>query len=530
VAPTPALSRHPSPKGGRGDESERRGALPFLPRLADRGPHTARRIEKTGSQQCRLARAPLAPYNVRRTFVEWDRIEFASPGKTVPNRPRPRGVPRYRLVWRGLLLLAALLTGLLAIGYRANAAPGANRSRLIVARAAGDALSQPAAYKSAATAGPWQLTVTDVATGDDANRMVANASSFNAAPADGLAYVAVKISAKNDGTETERIDQNDFGIAGSSGVVRRFLDAIPPDPALDGDVKPGDSLEGWIVGAAATDDKELVLVYDSTTLTGNWADATLSLARDAAIPAVTGRAVKANKIGRDPKDPAGLNTKVATRDWVIELTDVVTGSDVVNLFPADDYRTTALEGANPGSSATWVAIKFTITNNTIGDQPAYFPATAFALAGDDGNPVPDITILSPPAPDAAGYYAPGASRDGWVVFDAAGYDGALVRFLPYRTDSDPRYIAYDGSGATNTQPSFSGTLDVGTAVKTNEDAVNLRKSPSTSADVVDVLPLGTKLTVTGAPQTEEGYTWYPVKETDSGKQGYVAEQFLDVDQ
>jgi hypothetical protein len=59
------------------------------------------------------------------------------------------------------------------------------------------------------------------------------------------------------------------------------------------------------------------------------------------------------------------------------------------------------------------------------------PATAFQLATADGKAVNDVSILTPPDPDASGTYFPGASRDGWVVFEApASYgDGPLPAFL-----------------------------------------------------------------------------------------------------
>jgi hypothetical protein len=431
---------------------------------------------------------------------------------------------------RFLLLLTGLLIGLLAVAQIANAAPGADWSRIAVTTFEGDALSQPVAYGTEGAAGPWRLTLLEVHTGDDATKLVTDASGTNAPPPDGTTYVVLKLRAQNTGTTPLEIGNDDFGVASSSGVIRRFQEVVPPDPALAATLAPGASMDGWIVGAAATDDTNLVLVYDSTTIPGNYADATLALENGATLAPAGNRAVKLNKIGRSPDDPAGLDTQLATRNWVVQLNEVVTGADAVGLFPDSDVRTTALLGTNPNAADTWVAFQVTITNNQTGDQPAFLPPTAFTLADGDGNPVPDLSTLSPPDPDASGYYAPGASRDGWVVFDAAGYDGALLRFLPYRTDEDPRFIAYDGSAASSTanQPSFSGTLAKGTAVVTTEDGVRIRKTASTDADIVEEIPQGTKLTITGGPEDAGGFTWYPVKDDGSGKTGFVAQQFLNL--
>ena len=299
---------------------------------------------------------------------------------------------------RLLLLLGGLLIGLLAAGQIANAAPGADWSRIAVTNFEGDALSQPVAYGAEGTAGPWKLTLLEVHTGDDATKLVTDASGTNAPPPDGMTYVVLKLRAQNTGTTPLEIGNDDFGVASSSGVIRRFQEVVPPDPALAATVAPGASMDGWVVGAAATDDTNLVLVYDSTTISGNYADATLALENGATLAPAGNRAVKLNKIGRSPDDPAGLETQLATRNWVVQLDEVVTGADVVGLFPDSDVRTTALLGTNPNASDTWVAFHVTITNNQTGDQPAFLPPTAFTLADGDGNPVPDLSTLSPPIP------------------------------------------------------------------------------------------------------------------------------------
>jgi hypothetical protein len=431
------------------------------------------------------------------------------------------------------LVLIGLVTGSAAVAAAAtHAAPGANWSRMVVADAPGESLSDPAPLQTEIAAGPWRMSVLEVATGDEATALVAGASSFNEVPADGFTSVAVKVKATNSGNQPDRVDQNDFGVVSSSGLVRRFVGAVAPDPALDATVAPGESTEGWIVGGAASDDAGLLLLYDSVTIAGNWADATLALSDGASLEPVDSHTVKTNKLGRDPSDPAGMETEVATSVWAVEILKVVRGADVIGLFPASDYRTTALLGDNPydsPDSAGWIAVKVNVTNNQTGNEIGYLPVSAFTLADSNGDPIPDLSTLTAPSPEAAGAYYPGASREGWVLFDAVDYDGALVRFLPYRTDKDARYLTWDGesSASTDTTPSFSGTLAVGTKVATTEDEVRLRKEPSTDSDIIATLPKGTELTVTGAPQEGGGYTWYPVKNEKTGDTGFVAQQLIE---
>ncbi|HEY7032961.1 MAG TPA: SH3 domain-containing protein [Thermomicrobiales bacterium] len=428
-----------------------------------------------------------------------------------------------------VLLVAALGLGVAGLSH-ATAAPGADWSRLIVGAAPGDSRVEPVPLNQEGQAGPWKLTVLEVVTGDQATQQVTAASQFNQSPADGFTYVAVRLRAINTGDQPLDIDGNDFAVTGSSGLVRRFVAAVPPDPALDGVVAPGDTKEGWIVGGAASDEKDLLLLYDSVTLTGNWADRVFALQDGATVADVAARSVKLNKTGRKPDAPAGLNDVMATRDWAIEVLQVATGQDVYDLYPSSDYRTTALADSQNGADIPyWVAFKVKVTNNRTGGAPAYLPPTAFMLADPDGKPVSDVLTLTPPDPDAAGAYYPGASREGWVAFEQpTDYPGALIRFLPYQTDADPRYFTWnaDAETAAGQPTATSGPIGAGTTVVVTDDGVRMRAQPSTSAEIVEELAQGTELTVTGPSGQADGLTWFPVADPATGKAGFVAADYL----
>jgi hypothetical protein len=430
-----------------------------------------------------------------------------------------------------VLLIAAL--GLTVAGFgHATAAPGANWSRMIVRTAPGDSRVEPAPLNQETQAGPWLLTVLEVVTGDQATEQVTAASEFNQPPADGFTYVTVRIRATNSGESPLAIDGNDFAVTGSSGLVRRFVGAIPPDPALDGTVGPGETKEGWVVGGAGSDEQNLMLLYDSVTLTGNWADRVFALQDGATIPDVAegARPVELNTTGREPDAPAGLNEVMSTRDWAIEVLEVVTGQDVYNLYPDGDYRTTALADSQSGQDIPyWVAFRVKVTSNRFGGAPAYLPPTSFALSDPNGNPIYDYLTLTPPDPDAAGTYYPGATREGWVVFEQpTDYPGALVRFLPFQTDTDPRYFTWDSTAAAlAAEPTAaSGPIETGTTVVVTDDGVRMRAEPSTDAEIVAELAQGTELTVTGPSGEADGFTWYPVENPDTGDSGYVVADYL----
>jgi hypothetical protein len=429
-----------------------------------------------------------------------------------------------------MFLVLLMVAGSLAwLAGGTEAAPGADWSRLQSRALDQASLAEPEPFGEIATAGPWEIVVEEVVTGGDATDLVLGASDRNEATADGFQYVAVRLSVTNVAAQAYRVDFNDFGVVGESGIVRRFIGAIPPDPALDATVAPGASADGWIVAAAGDGERDLTLIYDSASLQSGWAGAAIALEPGASYAAAQDRAMRLNRIGRDPGQPAAIGAPVATRQWVVELVQVVYGADVLGLFPQSDFRTLALESSAPGTSTTWIAFQVQITNNATGDRPAWFPASAFTLADGDGNPVPDVLTLSAPSPDAAGMYLPGATRAGWVVFDVPpSYGGSLLRFQPFRTDGDPRFLTWGGGGVqAPAEPSFEGTLAEGSTVRIIEDEVNMRSAPTTDAEIVEVVARGTELTVTGPPEEGAGLTWYPVRDLETGLAGYVAQQFLE---
>jgi Domain of unknown function (DUF4352) len=309
----------------------------------------------------------------------------------------------------------------------------------------GRSRAEPVPLGETVTAGPVELEVRDVLVGPDAVAAVVAASPGNVEPWDGTTYVVVNLSARNVGANPLWIDNDDFALTGDSGLVWRFLGAKPPDPGLDLELAPGESSTGWIAFGIPFDEGSLLLLFDSLELEGSWADRVLAIQDGAHIPDLPGRTAEPNGAGTDVNSALGVGEAAVTDQWSVELLDVVTGGDAFNLV---DYRTGALgpEDATGEDGSVWTALRFRVQNAQSGGELAHFPANAFVLVDGAGNPLLDIVTLTPPRPDAAGGYYPGAQRDGWVMFDVpVDYATATVRFLPYAhtaTSLDPRFFTY----------------------------------------------------------------------------------------
>lgn len=335
-----------------------------------------------------------------------------------------------------LSLVAMLLVVALLAAARSGTA--------LAGRAPGDSRAEPVPLGEEVAAGPLRLGVERVLVGEEANAAVAAASPTNEPPGDGLVYVLVEVRVENEEDRPAVVDGGDFALTGASGLVRRFAGATPPEPALTGVVAPGDALEGWVVLRTPVDETELLLLFDSLTIPGAWADRVFALEAGASDADADAAIAEPNAAGVEAAAAAGLDTPVVTADWRIELLEVATGAEV---FALVDYRTGALglddATGNDADGSVWVALRLRVTNVRGGGEPAFLPPNAFALVDEAGEPLLDVLTLTPPSPDAAGAYFPGASRDGWVAFDiATAYTTDTVRFLPYATDPDPRYLAY----------------------------------------------------------------------------------------
>ncbi|HWV24504.1 MAG TPA: SH3 domain-containing protein [Thermomicrobiales bacterium] len=93
-----------------------------------------------------------------------------------------------------------------------------------------------------------------------------------------------------------------------------------------------------------------------------------------------------------------------------------------------------------------------------------------------------------------------------------------------------------GDNQTNTEPEATeppadntesgATFSDGEAVVVTEP-LNLRPNPSTDGEPVAELAAGDELTITGGPETGEGYTWWEVLTSDGSTTGWVVEDFIE---
>lgn len=377
-----------------------------------------------------------------------------------------------------------------------------------------------------ATIGPWQLAVVESLGGTDAFATLQATNDGNEEPREDLAYLLLRIECRNESDLPRIISTADFAAAGPDGAFRRAASLIVPEPALEATVEPGGTADGWVavsVPADNADGNDVVVRYDSQIYSGDWSDGLFAVVGAPALPEGEPADVSP-EVGAEPDAPAGLEETVVTGGWAIAALDVASGQAVYDRAP---QGTRAL---GQSGSETWLAVRIRVTNLTT--HPRYFSPTALMLAAADGAIVDDAPALTPPAPDVAGEYLPGATGDGWVAWDTGERPFALLRADASVLGADPRFLILGDAPA----PASGGesaeqdplAVAIGDTVVVTETEVNVRAEPTTGGDIVTSLDQGSELVVTGEPVMADGYRWYPIEVVETGEAGYIVQEFIAV--
>lgn len=376
-----------------------------------------------------------------------------------------------------------------------------------------------------ASLGPWAITVAEVVSGEEAASFLLQANAENPPAPDGQVYICARISAHNTSGRARPIQMVDFAGTGSDGVLRRTQAVIVPEPMLQAVVEPGAATEGWIA-VTVNDPSVATLWFDAPMLGGSWADGLFALAEGAPAPVFDALDASDTDVGGDPASPAAIGETIQVGGWEITIDEVIFGQAI---FDIADFRYRALDSTN-----SWVqrGIGLHATVRNLNPFPAFFSEIAFEIADFSGEAWDHTLTMTPPEPDVSQEYLPGATGEGWASFGGWLWTAAeLIKVQPFKTGGAARYVIFDGNQPVSAdtaaeEPAVALDLAVGDLVETTEDLVNLRSAPSASADILEELPLGTQLEITGEPAGADGYTWYPATVVESSLAGYLVEAFI----
>ncbi len=91
---------------------------------------------------------------------------------------------------------------------------------------------------------------------------------------------------------------------------------------------------------------------------------------------------------------------------------------------------------------------------------------------------------------------------------------------------EPEDDADDAENGDDAAPTTMGPGATVVVVGTGEAGLNIRSSASTEAEVVNSVPDGTEMVITGESEEADGFTWWPVEVDDTT--GFVAADFIEL--
>ena len=110
------------------------------------------------------------------------------------------------------------------------------------------------------------IVVLEILRGERSMDLLRRASGFNKPAKGGFEYVLARIrfeySARGaPGDKAWKLSDDQFNGFSSDGILYETVSIPPPTPTLNGNLKPGDSREGFVMFSVAKDDKKPLLAF-----------------------------------------------------------------------------------------------------------------------------------------------------------------------------------------------------------------------------------------------------------------------------
>ena len=112
------------------------------------------------------------------------------------------------------------------------------------------------------------LTLQEVVRGEDAWKLLRKASETNKPADPGFDYILARLKFEyyargNPGLCVHKLTPQQFTAMSADGVDYPAADVIPPEPEMHGELRSGESLEGWIALLVPQTDQKPLLSYSA---------------------------------------------------------------------------------------------------------------------------------------------------------------------------------------------------------------------------------------------------------------------------
>jgi hypothetical protein len=112
-----------------------------------------------------------------------------------------------------------------------------------------------------------KITVLEILRGEEAADLIDNAGDSNAPARSGfeylLAHIRFEFFARGaPGDKTWNLSAKQFHAFSRNGTRYATPSIVPPEPELAGELRPGDSQQGWIVFEVTKQDRKPLMIFD----------------------------------------------------------------------------------------------------------------------------------------------------------------------------------------------------------------------------------------------------------------------------
>jgi hypothetical protein len=321
---------------------------------------------------------------------------------------------------------------------------------------AGQSRANPIPMGQMGSAAQWNIQVQEVVRGDEAWDMLLAASDWNDPPIEGFEYVVVKIAAERTGdSAAKEIGLVDFNITGAENVLHQPVYVTDPEPALDAELLPGGTTEGWLSFAVWEGEENLILVYDEPIY--------FALAEGAAVELPTDLMSDGDaSSGTSRAAPAEFEAMLFQDPWEFQVLEVIHGDEAYDLLMEAN-----MFNDPPGEGLEYMLLEIWAQNLDTMEEAQTIDGSMFHVTADN-NILYRYPYVVEPDPQFDARLYPGGEWTGWLGFEiGVGEENPMLVFGDvFDLDEAGRFVALEEGAAVAfpTSIEIAGEQDLGTSL------------------------------------------------------------------
>ncbi len=321
--------------------------------------------------------------------------------------------------------------------------PSLDEKSIEIPKEVGFSRSNPFPFGEISQVPNWNIRVVESIRGQEAWKLIQTANQYNEPPLEGMEYVLIKVHVvcQYKDQDEHSISSIDFNLTGSHLIQYTSASVVSPEPGLNASLFDGGETEGWLSFMVGVDEANLILIFDEMS---NWDSnryrflavddgAKIEISEDL-------RLILPTDLGVDRNTPAGFGDIAVTKNWEVQLLDVLLGDEAWSkITKANQFNDPPPDGMQ------YILAKVKVRYIGVENTAQNINGISFKSTGSK-NILYDPPSVVSPEPGLNFDLFPGGSCEGWVVLTAAVDETNLTLvFQPFSDwdDTNRRYLSLE---------------------------------------------------------------------------------------